>query len=289
MKILITGAKGQLGKKLIDVLKTSHQLILTDRDNMDITDIDTVIKVAEKEKPDFIIHAAAYTEVDKAEDEPELCRKINSFGTKNIAVVAKENNIKLIYISTDFVFDGQKNTPYNEEDTPNPVSVYGLTKYEGEKYIQEICEKYFIIRVSWLFGELPNVNKGTNFVETMLKLAKEKTSLSIVADQIGSPTYTGDLAEIIEKIITLSPEYGIYHFSGDGECSRYDFAEEIFKQKNIKIELKSIKSEEYIQKAKRPPYAYLSKTKIEKALGIKVRPWKEMTKEYFKKKHVYNP
>jgi dTDP-4-dehydrorhamnose reductase len=284
MKILITGAKGQLGNKLIEILGKDHQLILTDSDNMDITDINIVKKVISKEKPDYIIHGAAYTKVDKAEEEIDLCRKINSTGTKNIATVAKEFDIKLIYISTDFVFDGLKKSPYTESDKPNPLSIYGLTKYEGEEFIREICNKYYIIRVAWLFGELPIGGAGTNFVEIMIKLAKERSSLNVINDQIGSPTYTGDLVEIISKTITGSPEFGTYHFSGTGACSWYDFAKEIFAQTKINIDLKPIPSAEYPQKAKRPPYSYLDKTKIEKALNINVRPWQEMLREYLLKR-----
>jgi dTDP-4-dehydrorhamnose reductase len=280
MKILITGAKGQLGNKLIEILGKEYPLILTDSDNMDITNIDNIRNSILEEKPDYIIHAAAYTQVDKAEENIGLCRKINSFGTKNIALIAKEYDIKLIYISTDFVFDGKKNIPYTEEDIPNPISTYGLTKYEGEQLIKGICDKYYIIRISWLFGELPKEHTGTNFVEVMLRLAKERPYLNVVNDQIGSPTYTGDLVEAISKIIKKSPEYGIYNFSGGEACSWYDFAKEIFLQTNTKIDLSPIKSIEYPQKAKRPPYSYLDKTKIENALGIKVRPWQEMLGEY---------
>lgn len=280
MKILVTGAKGQLGKKIIDILGQEHQLVLTDADNMDITDIDAIKIVVEKEKPDYIIHGAAYTAVDKAEENVELCRKINSFGTKNIALIAKEHDIKLIYISTDFVFDGKKNTPYKEEDKPAPISIYGLTKYEGEEFIRDICNKYYIIRISWLFGELPSGHQGTNFVEVMIKLAKEKQSLNVVNDQIGSPTYTGDLVEAISRIINQSPEFGTYHFSGTGACSWYDFAKEIFIQTNTNVKIEPIKSINYPQKAKRPQYSYLDKSKIEKALNIKVSPWQEMLEEY---------
>ena len=280
MKILVTGAKGQLGKKIIDILGKDHQLVLTDFDNMDITDIDIVKKVVEKEKPDYIIHAAAYTAVDKAEENVELCRKINAIGAKNVATVAKEYDIKLIYISTDYVFDGKKNTPYSESDEPKPISVYGLTKYEGEEFIRKICDKYYIIRVAGLFGELPAEHTGTNFVEAMLRLAGEKPNLNVVNDQIGSPTYTGDLAEIIAKIMTKTPEFGTYHFSGDGACSWYDFAKEIFLQTKINVDLKPITSNQYPQKAKRPRYSYLNKSKIENVLSIKARPWQKMLAEY---------
>jgi len=284
MKILITGAKGQLGKKIIDILGTKNQLVLTDTDNMDITDPDIVNKVIKENKPDYIIHCAAYTQVDKAEENVELCRKVNSIGTKNIATAAKKYDVKLIYISTDFVHDGKKKTPYSEEDKPGPISVYGLTKFEGEEFVKKICDKYYIIRVSWLFGELPQKHTGTNFVEIMLKLAKEKPFIKVVNDQIGSPTYTGDLVSVISKIIDQSPEFGIYNFSGNNPCSWYDFAKEIFAQTHTHIDLRPITSAEYPQKAKRPLYSYLDKSKIKKALNIKVRGWKEMLTEYLSKR-----
>ena len=287
MKILITGAKGQLGKKIAEILGSKHDLILTDYDNMDITDINIVKDFIEKQKPDFIIHGAAYTSVDKAEENIELCRKINSLGTKNIATIAKKYKIKLLYISTDFVFDGKKNIPYLETDEPNPISIYGLTKYEGEEFIKKIFDEYYIIRTSWLFGELPKGNLGTNFIETMLKIAKEKGNLNVVNDQIGSPTYTKDLVEIILEIINKQPKYGIYHFSGIGACSWYDFAKEIFFLTNTKINLKPVTTDKYPQRAKRPAYSYLDKKKIESALDIKIRPWQKMLAEYLSKSSIY--
>jgi dTDP-4-dehydrorhamnose reductase len=284
MKILITGALGQLGRKLTEVLSPEHELILTDSATMDVTNLEAVRIVTNENKPDYIIHAAAYTQVDKAEENIELCRKINSFGTKNVAAVASELGIKLIYISTDFVFAGDKKTPYQETDLADPLSVYGLTKFEGENFVREICNEYYIVRVSWLFGELPAGYKGTNFVEVMLRLAKEKEEIKVVNDQIGSPTYTGDLAIAISNIIAKNPEYGIYHFSGSGACSWYDFAREIFAQTDTMTKLTPIPSDQYPQKAKRPPYSYLDKAKIENALGIKVRPWPQMLAEYLTKR-----
>lgn len=327
-RILVTGAKGQLGHKISQLLSTDYQLILTDSTEMNITDKAKVQKVIKSKKPDFIIHGAAYTKVDQAEDDKDLCRKINAEGTKNIAEAATEIGSTLIYISTDYVFDGMNSrengvvsqefsdspkiptpntqlpTPYTEIDIPHPLSVYGQTKLEGENFIREICDKYFIIRASWLFGELPENHPGTNFAETMLRLGKERDSLSVVNDQIGSPTYTKDLVEIIDKIIrtqglgprtqdekstknpgsnthVLNPiPYGTYHFSGNNPCSWYDFAKEIFRISKIKIDLRPITSDQYSQKAKRPHYSYLSKDKIEKVLNIKVRTWQEMIKEY---------
>jgi dTDP-4-dehydrorhamnose reductase len=284
MKILVTGAKGQLGKKIIEILGEKHDLVLTDSDDMDITDIEAIRTVVAKTKPYYIIHGAAYTQVDKAEDNVEICRKVNAFGTENVAKVAKEADIKLIYISTDFVFDGEKTAPYTEGDVANPLSIYGLTKYEGEEFIRKICEKYYIFRIAWLFGELPEGHPGTNFVEAMFRLAGERDSLNVVNDQVGSPTYTGDLVDVLAKVIEISPEYGTYHFSGTGPCSWYDFAKEIFAQTNTKIDLKPITSDEYPQKAKRPTYSYMDKSKIEKTLGITVRPWQEMLREYLSKR-----
>jgi dTDP-4-dehydrorhamnose reductase len=284
MKILITGASGQLGKKLIEVLSPKYELILTNSATMDIVKLDMVKAVVSENKPDYIINAAAYTKVDKAEEEIALCREINSFGTKNIATVAREFGIKLICISTDFVFSGDKKTPYQETDAANPLSVYGLTKFEGENFVREICPEHYIIRTSWLFGELPAGHEGGNFVETMLKLAGLKEEIKVVNDQIGSPTYTGDLALAIDRIIIKNPEYGIYHFSGSGECSWYDFACEIFAQTNTTTKLIPIKSDEYPRAARRPAYSYLDKTKIENALGIKVSPWQEMLAEYLSKR-----
>jgi len=283
-KALVTGAKGQLGKKIIDLLNEKYELVLTDSTEMDITDKAKVFEVVGTEKPDYILHAAAYTQVDKAEEMEDICRKVNALGTENIALAGKEFDSTVIYISTDYVFDGTKGTSYSEEDQTNPLSVYGKTKLEGEKFIQDICEKYYIIRSSWIFGELPEGHPGTNFVETMLRLAKERDLLTIVSDQIGSPTYTGDLVNAIDQIIEKNPTFGIYNFSGSGACSWYDFAVEIFNQSSVKIEVKPITSDQYPQKAKRPSYSYLDKTKIETALETKVRPWQEMLKEYLDKR-----
>jgi len=287
MKILITGAKGQLGNKLIEILNQKHKLILTDSDSMDITNASATMKKIATEKPDFIIHAAAYTKVDQAEEEKELCYKINALGTKNVAEAAKKNDAILIYISTDFVFFDGKGKAMTEIDSPSPASVYGQTKLDGENFIKDICDKYYIIRAAWLFGELPKGHTGSNFVETMLRLAKERDSLTVVNDQIGSPTYTGDLVRFIEFLIShyssQPTPYGIYHLSGEGETSWYGFAKEIFKQTKTKINLKPITSAEYPSKARRPAYSYLSKEKVE-LLGFKVRPWQEMLKEYLEKR-----
>lgn len=283
-KILVTGAKGQLGHKISQLLTANYELILTDSEEMDITNKEKVSDVLRAENPDYIIHGAAYTKVDAAEENEGLCRKINTEGTNNIAETAKELGIVVIYISTDYVFDGKKNSPYSELDTPYPLSVYGQTKLEGENIIKEICDKYYILRVAWLFGELPENHPGTNFIETILRLGEERDSLTVVNDQIGSPTYTKDLVETFSNIIEKSPEFGLYHFSGEDACSWYDFAKEIFRISEVKIDLKPITSDQYPQKAKRPDYSYMSKDKIKKEFGINVRSWQEMVREYLEKR-----
>lgn len=279
MKILITGAKGQLGNKIIEKLGGRHQLILTDSQEMDITDADTVKKVLAAEKPGIIFHCAAYTRVDQAEEEKELVYKINASGTENIAKVAAALGIPVLYISTDFVFGRNDGEPLREDDPTDPLSVYGQTKLDGENFIRKYCDKHYIIRVAWLFGELPKNHPGSNFVETMLRLAEERDSLSVIDDQKGSPTYTGDLVDLMQFLIDQNPAYGTYHFSGEGETSWYGFAKEIFVQSGVDIALKPITTAEYPAKAVRPSYSYLSKDKIRKA-GFKVRRWQEMLKEY---------
>ena len=310
--VLVTGANGQLGHKISELLSANCKLIMTDFKEMDITDSTKVLEFIETNKPDWIVHGAAYTKVDLAEDEVEICTKINVNGTKNLAEAAAKFEVPIIYISTDYVFDGKKDSPYTESDTAKPLNVYGRTKLDGEKIIQQICKKYYILRVAWLFGELPENYAGTNFIETMLRLSKERDTLSVVNDQIGSPTYTKDLVEIIDQIIRipnpglrsqdlghsnktthlrpktkdLSPiPYGLYHFSGNGKCSWYDFAKEIFCLAKIVIDLKPTTSDQYPQKAKRPCYTYLSKEKIEKALDLSARPWQDMVKEYLENKN----
>jgi dTDP-4-dehydrorhamnose reductase len=291
MKILITGAKGQLGKKLIETL-SDHELILTDSQEMDITDKSRVEEVIAKEQPDFIIHTAAYTAVDKAEEMKELCYKVNALGTKNLAEVAKENDTTLLYISTDYVFDGLGHTSLKETDPTSPVNYYGETKRDGEKFIEDICQKYYILRTAWLYGELPKDHPGSNFVETMLKLAKENPEVKVVNDQIGSPTYTKDLCNVIKSIVDRSSEngqritdnvipFGTYHVSGEGEASWYDFAKEIFTQTGTKVKLTPIPTSEFPRPAKRPAYSYLSKDKL-KAAGLPIRPWQEALTEYLK-------
>lgn len=277
MVVLVTGANGQLGQsiKFIANKYPTIQFIYTDFDEMDITNIESCTNAFLKYKPQFCINTAAYTAVDKAESEPEKAHLINSIGPENLAKVCKEYDTILLHISTDFIFDGNSKTPYLESDLPNPQSVYGQTKLEGEIAIQNTWEKHFIIRTSWVYSQF-----GVNFMKTMLRLASERDSLSVVSDQIGTPTNAVDLAECLLTIISFDFRlstfdcYGIYNYSNEGVCSWYDFAAAIFHQKEIKIDLKPIPTSAYPTPAKRPAYSVLDKKKIKDTFNIEISEWK---------------
>jgi dTDP-4-dehydrorhamnose reductase len=277
MVVLVTGANGQLGQAIQFVAGNypNIRFVFCSSSDLDITNKENCDSVFNKEKPDFCINAAAYTAVDKAESEPEKAELINVIGAKNLAEACKNFNAKLIHISTDFVFDGSKNSPYNETDLPNPKGVYGQTKLEGEIAIQEVFDAYFIIRTSWVYSQF-----GNNFMKTMLRLASERTSLSIVNDQIGTPTNAVDLAECLVTIITehskLNTEhYGIYNFSNEGQCSWFDFAKKIFEINEVKIDVTPIPTTQFPTPAERPKYSVLDKTKIKTAFGIEIKPWEQ--------------
>ncbi|AOY76980.1 dTDP-4-dehydrorhamnose reductase [Clostridium formicaceticum] len=268
MTICILGGTGQLGHELIKVMKDKKVASLG-RKNIDITKLDEVYKTLKTIKPDVIIHAAAFTDVDQCENKPELAFKVNTQGTKNVSIVAGNLGSKLIYISTDYVFDGNKGSPYNESDLPNPINIYGMSKYEGEIEVQKNLEKYFIVRTAWLYG-----NKGKNFVKTILSLTSNNTLLKVVDDQIGSPTYAVDLAQALKKLLVME-DYGVYHFINAGNSTWYDFAKEIIKIKNIAAKLSPITSTEIQRKAQRPANSTLNNNS-----SIKLRPWQEALKEY---------
>ncbi|QHJ70555.1 dTDP-4-dehydrorhamnose reductase [Planococcus halotolerans] len=277
MKILVTGINGQLG---YDVLRKGSELGLDingiGRTDLDITKEDDVKRFIKDMKPTAIIHCAAYTSVDKAEDDNETSWNVNVNGTEYLAAAAKAVNAKLIYISTDYVFDGKGETSFIETDTPNPLGSYGLTKYEGEKKVQSILDEYFIIRISWVFG----IN-GNNFIKTMLTLSKSRKELNVVGDQIGSPTYTYDLAGLLLQMVQ-SEKYGIYHASNEGFCSWAELAEEIFEQANVDIKVNSISTEEYPTKAVRPKNSRMSKEKL-LSNGFQPLPeWQDALKRYLK-------
>ena len=280
MVVLITGANGQLGQALQSISGINPQItfVFCSSSGLDITNLQSCIAVFEKYQPDYCINAAAYTAVDKAESETDKANLINVIGARNIAEVCKKSNAVLLHISTDFVFDGTSITPYTEEDMPNPTGVYGKTKLDGEKAIQEIWNKYFIIRTSWVYSQF-----GNNFMKTMLRLASERAHLSVVNDQIGTPTNAVDLAEVLIKMIqfcqtTPIEVFGIYNFSNEGQCSWYDFAKKIFEINSIKIDLQPISSASYPTPAQRPAYSVLDKSKIKKAFGVAIKDWEESLK-----------
>lgn len=282
MVVLVTGANGQLGQALQSIASKflDIKFVFCDSITLDITKKESTEPIFAKYSPNFCINAAAYTAVDKAESEPEKAYLINVEGVKNLAEVCKNSHTKLLHISTDFVFDGTKNTPYAEEDFPNPAGIYGITKLKGEQVIQEILEEYFIIRTSWVYSEY-----GHNFMKTMLRLANEKDSLTVVNDQIGTPTHAVDLAEVLLKIISTNNQqpttnnYGTYHFANEGQCSWYDFAKKIFELNQIKIDLKPIPTSSFPTPAKRPSYSVLDKTKIKSTFGLTINPWEESLKK----------
>ena len=270
MKVLVTGANGQLGYDVIKRLEEKKiEYLGTDRDTLDITKEDDVKRVIRDYRPDVIVHCAAYTAVDKAEDERELCYAVNVLGTRYIAKACKEIDAKMIYISTDYVFDGEGDTPFEVTDKPNPINYYGKTKYEGELEVQKLIDKYFIVRISWVFG-----SNGNNFVKTMLRLGKERDEISVVADQVGSPTYTYDLSKLLVEMIETD-KYGIYHATNEGYCSWYEFACEIFKQAGMDVKVNPIKTEEYPTRAMRPKNSRLDKIKNNDSKITHLRTWQE--------------
>jgi len=274
MVVLVTGANGQLGQSLQSICGNYPEFtfVFCSSQELDITNLDSCQSVYKKYKPDYCINAAAYTAVDKAESEPEKAYLINVIGAKNLAEVCKEINTVLIHISTDFVFDGSKTKPYTEEDVPNPTGVYGQSKLEGEIEIKKTWEKHFIVRTSWVYSQF-----GNNFMKTMLRLASERDTLSVVNDQIGTPTNAVDLANALVTIIKSNKEdYGIYNYSNEGQCSWYDFAQKIFEVNNININLLPIPTSNYPTPAKRPKYSVLDKSKIKDVFGLEIKKWEEL-------------
>ncbi|NMF04273.1 dTDP-4-dehydrorhamnose reductase [Clostridium beijerinckii] len=267
--ILITGVNGQLGFDVVKELNRRNiECLGIDRAELDITDGNAVRNYISELKPECVIHCAAYTAVDKAEDEEEICTKVNVYGTENIARACKEIDAKMIYISTDYVFDGKGDTPFEVDGNIEPHSVYGKTKYEGELKVKEVLNKYFIVRISWVFG----VN-GNNFIKTMLRLGKEKESLNVVCDQIGSPTYTFDLAPILCDM-AVSEKYGVYHATNEGFCSWAEFATEIMKKANLDCKINPIPAIEYPAQAERPFNSRLSKKSITDNGFVLLPSWK---------------
>lgn len=271
MKILVTGAKGQLGYDVVNELnKRGHTVVGVDIEEMDITDCISVEKCFAASEPDAVVHCAAWTAVDAAESNIEKCRLVNAEGTKNITECTRKYNAKLVYISTDYVFNGEGEKPWKPDDKREPLNIYGLTKYEGELAAEEY-EKTFIIRIAWVFGK-----NGNNFVKTVLKLAKTNSVLNFVNDQVGTPTYTFDLAKLIADMLETE-KYGKYHATNDGGyISWYDFVIEILKQKGINnITVNPVTSEMFKTAAKRPHNSRLDKSKLSENGFALLPDWKD--------------
>ena len=277
MKVLVTGVKGQLGYDVVRELeKRQIEAVGVDVEEMDITDAAQVETVIRNVNPDAVIHCAAYTAVDAAEDNEELCRRVNAQGTENVAKVCQEMDLKMMYISTDYVFDGQGTRPWEPDDERDPLNVYGQTKYEGELAVEKYVEKFFIVRIAWVFG----VN-GKNFIKTMLNLGKAHDKLTVVNDQTGSPTYTYDLARLLADMIQTD-KYGRYHATNEGICTWYEFACEIFRQAGMDVEVAPVTSDEYPAKAKRPANSRMSKKKLDENGFERLPSWQDALKRYLK-------
>ncbi|GHT44786.1 NAD(P)-dependent oxidoreductase [Bacteroidia bacterium] len=276
-KILITGAKGQLGSELmaLSAQQPDFQFIATDVDTLDLTDRHALSHCLKTRQVDYVVNCAAYTAVDKAEDDAALCYKINRDAVQNLAEAATENGVRVIHISTDYVFDGQANTPYKETDAVNPQSVYGTSKLAGEQALQAACPNSIIIRTAWLYSTC-----GNNFMKTMRRLSAERTELNVVCDQTGTPTYAADLAQAIVEIIAFAEREktfptGIYHYSNEGTTTWYEFAQKIIALAGTNCTIKPIPTAEYPTKAARPIYSVLDKSKIKRTFRVNIPAWED--------------
>lgn len=278
MRVLVTGVKGQLGHDVVkECEKRGIEAVGVDVEEMDITDAQAVDRVITDAKVDAVIHCAAYTAVDAAEDNVEICRRVNADGTVHIAKVCRKLDIKMVYISTDYVFDGEGERPWEPDDERHPLNVYGQTKYEGELAVEQNLEKYFIVRIAWVFG----VN-GKNFIKTMLRLGEERGAVSVVNDQIGSPTYTEDLAVLLVDMVQTE-KYGRYHATNEGLCSWYEFACEIFRQAGMdQVKVTPVDSNAFPAKAKRPHNSRMSKDKLEANGFHRLPAWQDALGRYLK-------
>lgn len=290
MKVLITGAKGQLGTQLINIIKgmkselgeinkayENAEIIGIDIEDLDISNLEAVKEYIGRVKPDVIINAAAFTNVDGCETNKEAAFKANSIGPRNLAIAAESIKAKLVHISTDYVFSGVGTEAYKEYDLPNPQSVYGKTKLLGEEYVKQFCSSYFIVRTAWLYGY-----NGKNFVKTILKIAKEKGFLEVVDDQRGNPTNAEDLAHHLLKL-AVSEEYGIYHCTGSGECSWYDFAVKIVEYAKINCKVTAIKTNDLGRAAKRPAFSSLDNMMLRSTSQDEMRQWEDALKVFIDK------
>lgn len=275
MKVLVTGVKGQLGYDVVNELAARGMTpIGVDIDDMDITDAASVDRVITENAPDGVIHCAAYTAVDAAEDNKEICFKVNVEGTANIAKVCSKLDIKMMYISTDYVFDGEGTRPWEPDDERKPLNVYGQSKYEGEVAITNVLDKFFVVRIAWVFG----VN-GNNFIKAVLNKAKTTDTLTVVNDQFGSPTYTYDLARLLVDMIQTD-KYGFYHATNEGICTWYEFACEIFRQAKVDVKVVPVSAESYQSKAKRPTNSRMNKDKLTENGFERLPKWEDALSRY---------
>ena len=277
MRVLVTGAQGQLGNDMVLCLErhpAHYQVFGFGRTELDITDVSQVIKTFKQVEPDVVIHTAAYTQVDQAEADRDRAYAVNTLGTRNLVIEAEKFGAKFVYLSTDYVFDGIKGTPYNESDRTNPQSVYGQSKRAGEEFVLSLSSKCFIVRTSWVYGKY-----GPNFVKTMLKLGSEGKPLKVVDDQFGSPTYTVDIARFLLQLIETE-RYGIYHATNSGSCSWYEFAKKIFELAGMQVDLCPCTTADFPRPAPRPAYSVLEHAGIDLNGFQDLRPWQEALKDF---------
>lgn len=274
MKVLVTGSHGLLGTNIIPILRKDFDTIPLDIEEWDITDRNTGQKILQQYKPHTVINLAAFTDVDGCEDRKDYAMHINGVGPGIVAELCREYNISLVHFSSDYIFDGNTVSPYKENDRPNPLSVYGMTKLEGEKNVLRNHPAPLIIRTQWLYGD-----GGENFISKIMKVAQEKGFVEVVVDQIGSPTYAQDLAEPLVKLIKKKTS-GIYHMANTGSCSWYEFAQRIFEYLHMNIPVYPVSSEQFKRKAKRPRYSVFDCSKLEQEIHITLRPWQEALRAY---------
>lgn len=274
MKLLIAGGRGLLGNNILPILNNHFDTISLDIEEWDITDRDAGKSIIEQYRPDVLLNLAAMTDVDGCEDRRELAQKVNEEGAGIVAELCREYKIRLVHISTDYVFDGEKTSPYTEDDVPNPKSVYGMTKLSGEKRVIEKHPSPLIIRAQWLYG-----NGGENFITKVVRIAKERGVVEVVDDQRGTPTYAKDIGEPLKRLIEKA-KTGIYHITNSGSCTWFEFAGEIFSQLKLDVQLKPTTSLKLNRKAKRPAYSVFDCTKVQRETGITMRTWQEALQEY---------
>lgn len=279
MRVLVTGSNGQLGQDLVNLLKNyPMETYAYTKSELDIINQEAVHAIVHKIRPDVIINAAAYTKVDLAESNEDIAFAVNAWGQRNLSVAAEMYGAKMCYISTDYVFDGSGKEPYKEYDQINPLGVYGKSKYAGEELTKTLSTKYFIVRTAWVYGE-----HGNNFVHTMLRLAKDQNKLGVVNDQVGSPTYTVDLAQFIVRLIQTE-KYGIYHATNSGSCTWYDFSKAIFEESSLEVKVTPLTTEEFPTKATRPSYSVLDNFAMRVNGFGQLRPWREALSEFINNK-----